>query len=433
MEGIQDIPKLYTALAEWLACVVCVWCCRKFIHKGRLWLLLPSLGLLGAIQLFCGTVDNVLWIIGMMVAAGVMFVTIWQICEIGYREAMYLCMRGFMVAEFIAALEWQMDYYFRIYETGGAALSWIMCLGIYALLFIIFAWAEYRVLPKFVLSAFQPVSTVQLCVTVTMTVFFFAFSNLSYISSDLPFTGRAARGIFNSRTLIDFAGVGVLFGYNLSRLEEISRREAIALRATVERQYQQYLVAQETREIINRKYHDLKHQLAIIRANPLNSMAELDAFANGLSAYETDYDTGNTVLDAILSEKGRLCREKQIEFAVMADGSLLNGLKTMDICAIFGNAIDNAIECEEKIENERLRRIRMMVSERNEFIHIQIENYCETEPRFRTGMPLTSKADACEHGFGTHSIRASVETYGGVLQMSWVDSIFYLKALIPKP
>lgn len=39
----------------------------------------------------------------------------------------------------------------------------------------------------------------------------------------------------------------------------------------------------------------------------------------------------------------------------------------MDICSIFGNAIDNAIECVEKIADQNMRLIKLTVRTQNGF------------------------------------------------------------------
>ncbi len=39
------------------------------------------------------------------------------------------------------------------------------------------------------------------------------------------------------------------------------------------------------------------------------------------------------------------CEKYQIKFSYMIDGEKLTGIKSGDIAAIFGNALDNAIQC----------------------------------------------------------------------------------------
>lgn len=62
---------------------------------------------------------------------------------------------------------------------------------------------------------------------------------------------------------------------------------------------------------------------------------------------------------------------------------------------------------------------------------INVENSCDVAPAFRDGLPVTTKADAGSHGFGTRSMRGIVERHGGVLTFGCEDGIFHVDALLP--
>ena len=62
---------------------------------------------------------------------------------------------------------------------------------------------------------------------------------------------------------------------------------------------------------------------------------------------------------------------------------------------------------------------------------INVENSCDAAPAFRDGVPVTTKADAGSHGFGTRSMRGIVERHGGVLIFGCEDGIFHVDALLP--
>lgn len=80
MEQIQDIPKLYTAFAEWLSCLVMLFIYARFIDKKKIKTvilkLFMALGALCVIQTLCGMVSNGLWLAGMLLAVIVMTMTI---------------------------------------------------------------------------------------------------------------------------------------------------------------------------------------------------------------------------------------------------------------------------------------------------------------------------------------------------------------------
>lgn len=62
---------------------------------------------------------------------------------------------------------------------------------------------------------------------------------------------------------------------------------------------------------------------------------------------------------------------------------------------------------------------------------INVENSCDAAPTSRDGLPVTTKADAGSHGFGTRSMRGIVERHDGVLTFGCEDGIFHVDALLP--
>ena len=210
-------------------------------------------------------------------------------------------------------------------------------------------------------------------------------------------------------------------------------KELGAMQTILENQYAQYRLSRDTIELIDRKYHDLKHLFAALRAEPDAAVREkwLQAMEEDIRSYEIQNKTGHRVLDTVLTGKSLYCQKHGIELLVVADGKLLAFMDIMDICTIFGNALDNAIECELKIPDKSQRIIRLMLSAQKQFLLLKVENYCPNPPKFRNGLPLTTKEDPANHGFGLKSIRSTAEKYGGSMTATVEDDWFVLKMLIP--
>ena len=106
-------------------------------------------------------------------------------------------------------------------------------------------------------------------------------------------------------------------------------------------------------------------------------------------------------------------------------------MEDMDISALFGNMLDNAIESVCRQKNQEKRLIGLYVTREKQFLRIRTENYCEEKLEFRNGLPVTTKADKHLHGYGMKSIRTIVEKYGGSAVASQKNNWFELKILIP--
>ena len=98
---------------------------------------------------------------------------------------------------------------------------------------------------------------------------------------------------------------------------------------------------------------------------------------------------------------------------------------------IFGNALDNAIECEMKIPEKEKRLIHVTVSRQKAFLILRFENYCEEEVQHQGGTLTTTKKDKKYHGYGMKSIRYTVNKYGGAVTIDTKENWFDLKILIP--
>ena len=125
-------------------------------------------------------------------------------------------------------------------------------------------------------------------------------------------------------------------------------------------------------------------------------------------------------------------RNDQVVITCIADGRLLSGFDKMDVSALFGNLMDNALEAVKEIPEPEKRLINLTVEEKKGFLVIVCENRCEGERIIREGIPVTSKQDTNYHGFGTQSIRRIAEKYGGTAVFSSNDGWFRTKIVIPK-
>lgn len=211
------------------------------------------------------------------------------------------------------------------------------------------------------------------------------------------------------------------------------REENLFLERMLEKENRQYEITKSSMDLINMKAHDLKHQITRIRNLKNAQDPELDEIESVIGQYELNNVTGNKTLDVILAEKQLVCRENGIQMTVMADGKALSLFRTADIAAMFGNALDNAIECERKVEEKGKRCISLDVHTKGNMLCIRVENYCPDAPEFVEGFPVTSKEDRDNHGFGLRSIRYIAKKYDGTVQAGVRNDLFILSMLFQVP
>lgn len=434
MNTLEDIPRLYTALSEWSACTVYIIILQKRIKDWRLVLVsLFWLVVQGFFLYFTDDVSIVLWVPIMVIAVGLMFAYLFSCCNLTWKDVGFCCAKAFVLAELISALEWQIYSFFV--NQGMTQAPWLrnlLCLIVYAVAFSADYWLEARKLPR---DKGIGVKSMELANTVIIALTIFAFSNISFINIKTPFSGTNLAEINYIRTLVDLCGVLLLYTQQDGRRRRQLANEMESVNNLLNRQYDQYQMSRHNLEVLDQKYHDLKHQIIAIRQESNQEKKEqyLDEMEERIRMYESEFRTGYHVLDILLNMKNAMCSMKHINFTCMAEGSLLRFMDTVDVCSIFGNALDNAIESVEKQEDVEKRLIRTAVYAKGQLIMIKFENYCEEPPVLENGLPGTTKKNKNFHGYGLKSIDMIAQKYGGSMSINTENNWFVLKVLIPKP
>lgn len=431
---MPNIPRVLTALAEWGACLLYV---CKYQRRLRGWKLSFTLAAALVIQCvflhFTGSWPVALWIPCMAVAVGLMFLIIFLCGNMTAVSAGYCTARAFLLAEFAASLSWQ------LYSFASSGRTWagpLACLPFTAVVYGAVFLIMFRLEPR--QAGFNRQLSIQrseLWPAILIGLSCFVMSNLSFVYSNTPFSGSYISEIYNIRTLVDLAGVVMLYAYHVQRSELQIRQELDAVQNILQNQYVQYRQSRESIDLINRKYHDLKHQIAVLRAEPDAQKRSdfLDEMESEIRNYEAQNKTGNSILDTVLTGKSLYCAKHSIELTCVADGALLTFMSVMDICSVFGNILDNAIECELGISDKAKRLIHLAVFSKRDFLIIRCENYCPEPVTFREGDPVTTKDDGQYHGYGIKSLRYTAQKYGGSMTIEAKDDWFILNILIPLP
>lgn len=375
-------------------------------------------------------VGKALFLPAMVVIIGLMYGYIYLCNCFTVREAGFFCVKAFINGEFGASLCWQVFYY--IHELTGCNFGWqwvimaVVYLGLFGLLFLIECYLKKDIEEL-------NVTRRELLVVVIVAAAVFGMSNLSYLDQNGLFSGRFAMDIFIIRTLVDLSGMAVLYAYHIQVKEMQLRLEKDALRNIMEMQYKNYQLSRESIDVVNQKYHDLKHQINLLKTQAYvgKSTSYLEKMEREIRVYETQNKTGNQILDAVLTNKAMICQNKEIELKFIVDGGALSFMEDMDVSALFGNMLDNAIESAEKQQEKQKRLIWLYVTKEKQFVRIRTENYCDEKVRFKNGMPVTTKKDRRLHGYGMKSIKSTVEKYHGSVVAAQENNWFELKILLP--
>lgn len=431
VDALPDIPRGLTALAEWGGCLVYV----VVLARRWSWLRLGAgmaagLVVLLVLQWFAGELPLVLWAPGMVLAIAAMFGLLTLTLGLRPFATLFLTARGLVLAEFVASLQWQLRSFFV--PDSNPLLEALLVVVVYGGVFALAALAESRHMTR---GSTLDVAPRELAVTAAIAAGTFFVSNISFVIPNTPFSGRLGLEVFYIRTLVDLCGYIALYAQQEQRVQLMTAAENAAVSGLLRSQHEQYLQSKSTIEQVDRKYHDMKNQIEVIRSepDPSRKAAYLDELEDSIQAYGSERRTGNGVLDTLLAAKGASCIEQGIQLTCVADGALLDFMKVIDITSIFGNALDNAIESSVRVPDRGGRIIRVAVFAQNDLLMIRIENSFDGRLRVVDGRPATLKSDPSQHGYGFKNIESAAERYGGTATFEAKASWFSLRILIPLP
>ena len=228
---------------------------------------------------------------------------------------------------------------------------------------------------------------------------------------------------------IIITGAVVIFGvyYYLKtkrwayEIEEMQKRNG-----QVEQKYQKINTDYEAHAKV---YHDMKHHLRTIY-----DMAEKDdsqdvtKYINDLMSIESQQEryrwTGIDIIDSVFADERKKAAEKGVELFIDVPILPINmQLSNTDMCSLFANLLDNAIEAATERVELKIRLIHGMIL-------ISLKNDCKAEPVIKNGELVTTKEDKKAHGWGTKSIKDIVQRYDGSINYSYQNNCFTTEILL---
>lgn len=228
----------------------------------------------------------------------------------------------------------------------------------------------------------------------------------------------------------------VLVGSIRHTSNEFENRLSEKVQYMLQCQQQQFQKKLHDVDLVNRKYHDMKNILLYLERQNGTEIAQeqIRKMMDEIRPYETQIDTGNETIDMILNDKLTICQEKEICCTPYLDGSVLNFVDPLDLCIIFGNALDNAIESCQQILNPEERQISIKTVKKGNTTLLMFRNTYAKAPVMKGKVPVTTKADKKEHGYGLKNIRYTAEKYQGemsctVENQEFILSILFLEAI----
>ena len=195
--------------------------------------------------------------------------------------------------------------------------------------------------------------------------------------------------------------------------------------------YQSFL-AQESEKLILKTKHDISSLLVGVRTDiKMNKISNVEKriaeLLGEIDSLDGPAKSGNLAIDSIINFKADAAKKLQIYFSLTLNIPQDINIDSIMLCQILGNALDNAIEATEKVEDVSRRIVQIHMSYLHQTLLLQIinpfEGEIETDNR---GHILSSKRGLRSEGIGLQNIRNAVAGNLGSVDVTYEDGEFNL-------
>lgn len=212
-----------------------------------------------------------------------------------------------------------------------------------------------------------------------------------------------------------------------------ARKEAEFLNLQINLQKRQFDTQQQKMEVIRMYRHDMRHHIGIITAFLQDGHPEkAEAYSTQIQSMidETAYYQfcENYLVNTLVSLYTELAMTKGI--TISSELSIPRELfvEDTDLCVIFSNALENALNACTKLPAADERSINLICRNYPDKLVIEINNTFDGQAEFNdAGLPVSHDE---HHGIGTQSIAFIVKKYNGILHYKTENRLFTLQILL---
>ncbi len=229
--------------------------------------------------------------------------------------------------------------------------------------------------------------------------------------------------------------IGVIIWLVVESYQKKYYLEKNALKDEVIRTQQAYyeVLCEKDREMRSFR-HDMTSQIGILQMLlEQDNIVEAKEYLNRIhqefeQASFQKIHVGEERLDAILSMINQRASQKGILIEISGELEQRTELDIYELCTIFSNAINNAMEACDKLEDDKNIAIKLL--NHNQTLCCRFENSATEEMYQSILREESTKANKNEHGYGVRNIRNAVERLNGSMEYQYRDGKVMLEICI---
>ncbi len=190
-----------------------------------------------------------------------------------------------------------------------------------------------------------------------------------------------------------------------------------------------YELLMNREENVKKINHDIKNSLQIIYSLKDEEKRKelIDKINTNLDRYHLKKYTSNEILNVVFNIKVNEAKKEDLNINIEIKNKLTN-IEDLDICNLFTNILDNAIEASTET---KAKTISLSIHNKLNYTIITCENSYNGTLKIDKKNNIITKKDR-NHGYGLKVIDSIVKKYNGTKEISYNDNTFKLVIILPK-
>ena len=217
--------------------------------------------------------------------------------------------------------------------------------------------------------------------------------------------------------------------FNINRQYEVEKELAKLKSEQAELLERDYTAVNRAYQVNAKLFHDLHNHIGVLRqflthekyGEAVRYLDELQAPVRNLTATVW---TGDETADYLINSKAAAAEADGIRFQAQVEFPRRTNIRSVDLCAILGNLLDNAIEAARQVPDPSGRTVALTIRRIHQMLVIKVENSFSAVPVQENGELKTTKTEGGLHGWGLKSAQTAAEKYDGMVQAGVSGEVF---------
>lgn len=217
--------------------------------------------------------------------------------------------------------------------------------------------------------------------------------------------------------------------FNVNRQYEVEKELAALKSEQAELLERDYAAVNRAYQVNAKLFHDFHNHIGVLRqflthekyGEAVRYLDELQAPVQNLTAAVW---TGDETADYLINSKAAAAETGGVQFRAEVEFPRRSNIRSVDLCAILGNLLDNAIEAARRVEDPEGRFVVLTIRRIHQMLVIKVENSFAAAPVQENGELKTTKNEGGLHGWGLKSAQTAAEKYDGMVRAGVSGEVF---------